>query len=137
MSDIELAIKRCKRLETILEESLGASGRGLHQKVSSVENALPRPLVKRLRYIASVRNKLVHEPDSDQLDDRRDYEQACDQAERELHQLTQKKEKVVQSWDTSTGIVVATSTGTVVALVVILLALILLAAAGAMILILG
>lgn len=129
MSDIELAIRRCKRLETLLEEERGARGRGLHEKVSSVEHTLPAALVKRLRFIATVRNRLVHEPDSNRLDNRRDYEQACDQAERELHQLSQPKE-----WGNQSR---ATSTKTLVAMVLILLGLILLAAAGGLLLMLG
>lgn len=55
MSDIELVIKRCKRLESLLGKHFAADGRGLHEKVTSVEHALPNPLVKRLRFIATVR----------------------------------------------------------------------------------
>lgn len=127
MSDIELAIKRCKRLEALLEEELGASGRGLHEKVSSVEDSLPEPLVKRLRFIATVRNKLVHEPDSNQLDDRRDYEAACDAAERELKKLGGRHAGIGGSWATSTGVVVGL-------LVVLLLLLLVLCVGGLMLL---
>ncbi len=31
MGDIEIAIKRCKRLEKLLEVDFGAEGRGLHE----------------------------------------------------------------------------------------------------------
>ncbi|MEN5094018.1 hypothetical protein ABE458_25335 [Pseudomonas protegens] len=40
---------------------LGASGRGLHEKLSSVEGMISPPMVKKIRWIASVRNKAVHE----------------------------------------------------------------------------
>ena len=119
MSDIELAIHRCKRLETLLEEELGASGRGLHEKVSSVQDKLPEPLVKRLRFIATVRNKLVHEPDSNRLDNRRDYEQACDLAEKELKKLGGHQGSFSHSWATSTGVVVALLIGLLVMLLVL------------------
>jgi len=87
MSDIELTIKRCKRLESMLTKHFSATGRGLHEKISSVENDLPRPLVRRLRFVATVRNKLVHESDVDSLDNREDYVQACNSAEEELNRL--------------------------------------------------
>ena len=84
MSDYELVIGRCKRLEQLLQERFGASGRGLHEKVSSVEARLPADLVKRLRYIATVRNKLVHEDAGNRIDDARGYARACDRAEAQL-----------------------------------------------------
>jgi hypothetical protein len=87
MGDIEIAIKRCKRLEKLLEQDFGAAGRGLHEKVSSVERQLPHKVVRRLRFIATVRNKLVHEADVDRLEDRREYERACDEVEKELKRL--------------------------------------------------
>jgi hypothetical protein len=118
MSDIELVIKRCKRLETLLEEELGASGRGLHEKVSSVQEQLPQPLIKRLRFIATVRNKLVHEPDSDRLDNRSDYERACDVAEKELKKLSGHQDSTSHSWATSSGVMVL-----IIGLLVLLLVL--------------
>jgi hypothetical protein len=55
-----LAIDTARQLESALE-ALGATGKGLHEKVSSVESTLPEALVTKLRFIASVRNKIVHE----------------------------------------------------------------------------
>src|SRR4030095_11771119 len=83
MSDIELAITRVKALETLLE-GVGATGKGLHEKVTSVQNRLPHPLVKKLRFIATVRNKIVHESDYKQIDDPDGFVRACDEAEAEL-----------------------------------------------------
>ncbi|WP_146036404.1 hypothetical protein ACMGGD_27665 [Pseudomonas sp. BNK-6] len=40
---------------------LGASGRGLHEKLSSIEGMISPPMAKKIRWIASVRNKAVHE----------------------------------------------------------------------------
>ena len=88
LSDTELAITRAKALETLLEEALGAAGRGLHEKVTSVEGRLPPPLVKKLRFVATVRNKIVHEAGCQKLDDRDGFVRACDEAERELRALT-------------------------------------------------
>jgi hypothetical protein len=87
----ELVISKCKKLEKMLESGLGATGKGLHEKVSSIQDNLPPPLVKRLRYIASVRNKFIHESDSNRLDDPNGYKEACSRAEAELKQLLRPK----------------------------------------------
>jgi hypothetical protein len=87
MNDIELAVTRTKELEALLEAGLGATGRGLHEKVTSVEDRLPAPLVRKLRFVATVRNKLVHDAGYRQIDDRDGFTRACDEAEQELRAL--------------------------------------------------
>lgn len=88
MSDIELAVTRTKALEALLEQGLGATGKGLHEKVSSVEARLPQPLVRKLRFVATVRNKIVHESGYTRIDDRPGFVRACDEAEAELRALS-------------------------------------------------
>jgi hypothetical protein len=61
MSQIETAVTLSRRLESLLEEKHQATGKGLHEKVSSVEAKLSPDLVKSLRYIATMRNSVVHE----------------------------------------------------------------------------
>ena len=85
MSDIDLAVTRSRRLEQMLERDFGASGRGLHEKTSSVEGRLPDQVVRRLRLVATVRNKVVHEEGP--MDDRRRFVESADEAERELKRL--------------------------------------------------
>jgi hypothetical protein len=68
MKDITPVVRAAKRIETLLEEKFGAQGRGLHEKLSSVERHVPAELHKTIRYIATVRNKVVHEDDYE-LDD--------------------------------------------------------------------
>src|SRR3954466_10861931 len=87
MTDVELAITRTKALESLLEAGLGATGRGLHEKVSSVQDRLPPPLVRKLRYVATVRNKIVHEANYTAIDDRSGFVRACDEAEQALRAL--------------------------------------------------
>lgn len=87
MSDIELAVSRVKSLESLLV-MIGASGKGLHEKVTSVQDNLPAPLVKKLRFIATLRNKIVHESDYRQIEDRDGFLRACNEAEAELRALT-------------------------------------------------
>lgn len=55
-----VAIDISRRIETALEAA-GATGKGLHEKTGSIEGRLPPALVRKLRFIASVRNKIVHE----------------------------------------------------------------------------
>jgi hypothetical protein len=43
--------------------------------------------VKRLRFIATVRNKIVHEANYQAIDDRAGYVKACDEAEAELRAM--------------------------------------------------
>ncbi len=61
MSDIETVIRFSREIEALLESRLGADGRGLHQKLNAVEGDLPERIVKRARFIASVRNAVLHE----------------------------------------------------------------------------
>jgi len=56
----ESVIKKSKRIEAQLQ-AIGAEGRGLHQKATSVEAKLNKSTLKAIRYIATIRNKLLHE----------------------------------------------------------------------------
>lgn len=56
MNPYEIAITRCKELEQLLEQ-LRASGRGLHDKISSVQHKLTSRLIgSRLPEIVPVPN---------------------------------------------------------------------------------
>jgi len=59
---IEVVINECKSIEALLRQ-LGATGRGLHEKASSISELLNKPLLHKIRFMATVRNKLVHEAD--------------------------------------------------------------------------
>lgn len=63
MSQLETLIQFTKRIENTLEKQFNAQGRGLHTKVGSIEFNLPVALVKKIRWVATLRNKLVHEED--------------------------------------------------------------------------
>jgi hypothetical protein len=83
MSDIDLVVNRTRRIEGLLRSRFHADGRGLHQLISSSEERLPHDVVAKLRYIASVRNKILHE-DGFELEDRKHFFQVCSQCEKEL-----------------------------------------------------
>ena len=71
----------------MLESALGAHGKGLHEKISSVEPRLPPPLVRRMRYLATIRNRLVHERGFTAIPDRAAFLEAADASVRELTAL--------------------------------------------------
>lgn len=52
-----------KTIEDLLVTNYKAEGRGLHEKVSSVQLQLPALAVRGLRVIGTVRNKVIHDPD--------------------------------------------------------------------------
>ncbi len=83
MSEIEKVVIRTRKLEHLLRVQYHAEGRGLHQLISSCENRLPHNVIKKLRYIATVRNKLLHETDY-QLDDCEAFLDAYDECMKEL-----------------------------------------------------
>lgn len=69
INDFELVIRVSKELEYVLVAHFAASGKGLHEKISSAVG-LPPALVRRMRYLATIRNKLIHEYGFDALPDR-------------------------------------------------------------------
>ncbi|MGF1632519.1 MAG: DUF4145 domain-containing protein [Phycisphaerae bacterium] len=93
MRDLKLVITRTKRLESMLAR-MGATGRGLHEKASSVSGRLPPGTLKRLRFIATVRNKLLHDDGYDRLDDKAGFVRAAAEAEKELRAMIGKKQLV-------------------------------------------
>lgn len=76
MSLIEQAIGYSKTIESILETQYGATGRGLHDKLTRVEGRVPPETARKLRFVASVRNKLVHE-EGYACDDPEGFLRAC------------------------------------------------------------
>jgi hypothetical protein len=85
--DTELVIHSAKELEFLLETSFGAHGKGLHEKITSVQSRLPQSLVKRMRFLATIRNRLVHERGFTSIPDREGFLAAFDAAVIELNGL--------------------------------------------------
>ena len=50
-----------QQLEQLLEKRFCASGRGLHEKLTSVQDKFPSHVCSRIRRIATLRNQAVHE----------------------------------------------------------------------------
>ena len=77
-SDIDIVVTQSKTLEALLEQKFGATGRWLHEKLSSIEYQLEAGLVKNIRWIATMRNKVVHE--NFQLTNQNDFLRSCQRA---------------------------------------------------------
>ncbi|KAK3283672.1 hypothetical protein CYMTET_8642 [Cymbomonas tetramitiformis] len=82
-NDFELVIRAAKELEYRLQVDFGAQGSGIHEKLSSIPG-LPPALVRDMRYLATLRNKLVHERDFNSLPDREKFIERFEKAEKEL-----------------------------------------------------
>ena len=83
MSDIEKVVVRTRKIEALLRTQYHADGKGLHQLITSCEERLPHDVIAKLRYIATIRNKVVHE-DGFELKSRREFLATCDECEKEL-----------------------------------------------------
>ena len=88
-NDFELVIRATKDLEHLLETGFGApSGKtvGLHDKITATQNShgLSQETVKKLRYLVTIRNKLVHDHDFNRLPDRAHFAKSYDLVEKEL-----------------------------------------------------
>ncbi|GEM81587.1 hypothetical protein VSU01S_38320 [Vibrio superstes NBRC 103154] len=83
MSDIDQVVTRTRRIEGLLRTRFHASGRGLHQLITDSEERLPHDVIAKLRYVATIRNKMLHE-DGFKLEDRKQFLQACNECEKEL-----------------------------------------------------
>jgi len=82
-SDIEKVVIKTRKLESLLRTQYHAEGQGLHQLITSCETRLPHEVIPKLRYIATIRNKLVHE-DRYALADRRQFFSQLDECMKEL-----------------------------------------------------
>jgi len=83
-NDYELAIKISKELEYLLESEFKAQGKGLHEKISSVQSQLPVKLIKRMRYCATIRNNLIHQRGFDRIPDRAGFISSFEESAEEL-----------------------------------------------------
>ena len=88
-NDFELVIRATKDLEYLLETQFNfPNGKnvGLHEKISAAQASynLSPDTVKKLRYLVTIRNKLVHDHDFNALPDRVHFAKSYDSVEREL-----------------------------------------------------
>jgi len=89
-NDYELVIKSAKELEFLLEDSFGAHGKGLHEKISSA-SGLSSQLVRDMRFLATIRNKLIHERGFDHIPDRAAFIEVFTRSVLELETLIENR----------------------------------------------
>lgn len=61
MGQIETVINYSKEIEAILETKYSATGKGLQEKMMSVESSIPKEVASKIRKIAFIRNSAVHQ----------------------------------------------------------------------------
>jgi hypothetical protein len=108
MSDIETVVMQTRKLESLLKEHYHAEGKGLHQLISSSESRLPHELIPQLRYMATIRNKILHE-DGFKLDDRKQF---LKQANLCIQALTPRAGRFV--WRAAWGILMMMTLGSLI-----------------------
>jgi len=87
-------VERSKNLESMLKK-LDAEGRGMHELISSIQEKLEPELNKKLRFIATIRNQAIHEPEFDLDKDFEAFCEACAKASQELEKVIKPKKKLV------------------------------------------
>lgn len=90
MSDLKQLLDATRTIESILEKDFGGEGRGMHEKLTSAQWPIPEYLVKKIRYIASVRNKTVHEAGYE-VPDLEGFVLECQLVIRKLQELAQER----------------------------------------------
>merc|ERR1712228_181941 len=95
-NDYELAIRLSKELEYYLELHFNATGRGLHEKITTAErnfNAthpnpkFPTQLVRNMRRLATIRNKLIHDRSYHKIDDKQRFIQTFEESYKALQEI--------------------------------------------------
>ncbi len=95
--DIGKIIEISKKLETFLQINYEAEGKGLHEKITSVENKLLKDLisVRILRKIATIRNKVVHDDNFEQENMIEEVEKLFNIVLMELETIKKNKEELI------------------------------------------
>jgi len=90
-NDFELVVRATKELEFLLEEHFHApTGKnvGLHDKITAARDARGQPLSdnvkKRMRYLVTIRNSLVHDRECNAIPDRSAFLSGWAEVETEL-----------------------------------------------------
>lgn len=86
MSDLQIVASGAKAIEKVLVEEFGAKGRGLYANMASSRIPIPQALQRRIRYVAAMRNKSVHELRFD-LGDPAVFTERCARLAEELREL--------------------------------------------------
>ena len=104
MSFTEEVIQRTKHIEKLLSD-LGGTGRGLRERADSIRHLLSDLLLDRLSFIATIRNKIVHDIIFTFQGDEQSFLSSCDTAISQLSALAtlqdQQPEVPIRNMETS------------------------------------
>lgn len=89
---LALAVEQSKNLELLLKQRFSAYGKGLTEKVKSIEYDLPAELVSKIKHIAKVRNNVVHD-DGELLVEPTDFLRECEIVVAEVYKIPKFKAK--------------------------------------------
>jgi hypothetical protein len=81
-----------RKIESILKDKFKAKGKGLHTYIDSIKNMLDAQLIKDLRFIATIRNKSMHES-TFKVDNFTSYQRIAESTIYRLNKLEIKKLK--------------------------------------------
>eukprot|EP01013_Petalomonas_cantuscygni_P010770 TRINITY_DN23984_c0_g1_i1.p1 TRINITY_DN23984_c0_g1~~TRINITY_DN23984_c0_g1_i1.p1 ORF type:complete len:125 (+),score=9.99 TRINITY_DN23984_c0_g1_i1:135-509(+) len=101
-NDFELIIRATKELEFILESHFGVPANdktvGLHEKISRARcrngQPLPDDVVRQLRYLVTIRNRLVHDRSFNAIPDRPAFVASFDKTVAQLTALAPANQRV-------------------------------------------
>ena len=83
-------ISYTREIETILKNKFQAEGKGLHTYLDAIENKIDYQLLKKLRYIATIRNKAMHDS-SFKLNNLNYYKETAEKCIIELNKVSATK----------------------------------------------
>lgn len=87
MDHISIVVTTSKRYEAFLSTHFTAEGDGLGQKFKSIKEKIPRRLYSSFYYLISVRNDLIHNPQSNTLPDPEQFRRVINYLENGLEPL--------------------------------------------------
>lgn len=96
MSSIDTAVRQSRELERILESEFGARGKGLHEKATSIQGHLSRSIMRGIRTIAVIRNRVVHE--DYEIEDTQDFVRLCEVVAAELRKIAAERKAAEAEW---------------------------------------
>ena len=74
-NEYKYVIECSQSLEKYIKKNLNGTGKGLHEKIISIESELSKQDIQDFKYIASTRNKIIHE--GIVLDDPEKFKTVC------------------------------------------------------------
>ncbi len=86
MSNLDIVFGYTKKIEKFLETGFKAEGRGLHTKINTIEYLLPIALIKKVRWIATIRNNMAH-TEGFEFDNIDDFKSTCEAVLSELEAI--------------------------------------------------